>query len=35
MNKILNIGHRGAKAYAPENTLVAFQKAMDMNVDGI
>jgi glycerophosphoryl diester phosphodiesterase len=35
MQKILNIGHRGAKAYAPENTLMAFQKAMDMNVDGI
>lgn len=35
MNKILNIGHRGAKAYAPENTLLAFQKAIEMNVDGI
>jgi glycerophosphoryl diester phosphodiesterase len=35
MNKTLNIGHRGAKAYAPENTLMAFQKAIDMNVDGI
>jgi glycerophosphoryl diester phosphodiesterase len=35
MNKILNIGHRGAKAYAPENTLLAFQKAIDMAVDGI
>ncbi|HLF51640.1 glycerophosphodiester phosphodiesterase [Flavobacterium sp.] len=32
---MLNIAHRGAKAYAPENTLVAFQKAIDMNVDGI
>lgn len=29
------IGHRGAKGYEPENTLVAFQKAMDMHVDGI
>ncbi|RTY86221.1 glycerophosphodiester phosphodiesterase family protein [Flavobacterium sp. GT3R68] len=35
MNKILNIAHRGAKAYAPENTLVAFQKALEMTVDGI
>src|SRR6476620_1347413 len=29
------IGHRGAKGYAAENTLASFQKAMDMNVDGI
>lgn len=35
MNKILNIAHRGAKAYAPENTLIAFQKAIEMNADGI
>lgn len=35
MHKILNIAHRGAKAYAPENTLIAFQKAMEMNADGI
>jgi len=35
MNKILNIGHRGAKAYAPENTLLAFQKAIAFGVDGI
>ncbi len=27
--------HRGAKAVAPENTLPAFQKALDMGVDGI
>lgn len=26
-NNILNIAHRGARAYAPENTLVAFAKA--------
>ncbi|MET0760366.1 MAG: glycerophosphodiester phosphodiesterase family protein [Flavobacterium sp.] len=32
---MLNIAHRGAKAYASENTLVAFQKAIDMHVDGI
>lgn len=35
MNKILKIGHRGAKGYEPENTLVSFQKALDMQVDGI
>lgn len=35
MHKILNIAHRGAKGYTPENTLIAFQKAIDMNVDGI
>jgi glycerophosphoryl diester phosphodiesterase len=29
------IGHRGAKGYAEENTLVSFQKAIDLGVDGI
>jgi glycerophosphoryl diester phosphodiesterase len=28
-------GHRGVPSYAPENTLYSFQKAFDMNVDGI
>ena len=32
---MLKIGHRGAKGYEPENTLVSFQKALDMHVDGI
>lgn len=27
--------HRGARAYAPENTLAAFQKAWEMHADGI
>ena len=27
--------HRGARVVAPENTLPAFQKALDMHVDGI
>ncbi|KAF2507813.1 glycerophosphodiester phosphodiesterase [Flavobacterium zhairuonense] len=32
---MLKIGHRGAKAYEPENTLQAFQKALDLHSDGI
>ncbi|MGZ9674818.1 glycerophosphodiester phosphodiesterase [Flavobacterium sp. GNP001] len=32
---MLKIGHRGTKGYEPENTLVSFQKALDMHVDGI
>lgn len=32
---MLKIGHRGAKGYEPENTVVSFQKALDMQVDGI
>jgi glycerophosphoryl diester phosphodiesterase len=35
MDKILKIGHRGAKGYEPENTLVAFEKAIEMGADGI
>jgi glycerophosphoryl diester phosphodiesterase len=35
MNKMLKIAHRGAKAYEPENTLQAFQKALDLHADGI
>lgn len=35
MNNILSIGHRGAKGYAPENTLLSFQKALDLGVAGI
>ena len=29
------IGHRGAAGYSPENTLISFQKAIDLKVDGI
>jgi len=29
------IAHRGASSYAPENTLAAFQKALDQEADGI
>lgn len=32
---MLKIAHRGAKAYEPENTLQAFQKALELNSDGI
>lgn len=30
---LLNIGHRGAMGYEPENTLRSFSKALEMNVD--
>ncbi|MFY0625013.1 MAG: hypothetical protein JXR07_01880 [Reichenbachiella sp.] len=29
------VGHKGASGYAPENTLVSFQKAMDLGADAI
>lgn len=32
---MLKIAHRGARGYEPENTLQAFQKAIEMKVDGI
>ena len=32
---MLKIGHRGAKGYVPENTIASFQKAINLNVDGI
>lgn len=35
MYKILKIGHRGASGYEPENTLISFEKAIDLNADGI
>ena len=30
---ITKIGHRGASGYEPENTLLSFQKALDLGVD--
>lgn len=30
---MLKIGHRGAKAYAPENTLTSFEKALELGCD--
>ena len=35
MHKPLIIGHRGASAVAPENTLAAFRKALEVGADGI
>ncbi|MCK8142802.1 glycerophosphodiester phosphodiesterase [Flavobacterium sp. I-SCBP12n] len=32
---MLKIGHRGAKGFEPENTLISFLKALDLKVDGI
>ena len=34
-NKILKIGHRGAKGHVVENTLASIQKALDFGVHGI
>ncbi|MBI4845015.1 MAG: glycerophosphodiester phosphodiesterase [Candidatus Omnitrophica bacterium] len=32
---VLRIGHRGACGYAPENTLLSFEKALELKVDFI
>jgi glycerophosphoryl diester phosphodiesterase len=32
---ILVVGHRGMKAFYPENTMISFQKAIEAGVDGI
>jgi glycerophosphoryl diester phosphodiesterase len=32
---MLKVGHRGARAYEPENTLRSFNKAIDLGVDAI
>jgi len=32
---MLVIGHRGASGYAPENTLAAFDRALDLGADGV
>lgn len=34
-NKLLKIGHRGAKGHVAENTLESIQKALEIGVDGI
>jgi glycerophosphoryl diester phosphodiesterase len=35
LKKTLVIAHRGASGYAPENTIVAFKKAIEVGSDGI
>ncbi|WP_425446533.1 glycerophosphodiester phosphodiesterase [Dethiothermospora halolimnae] len=35
MGKTKIIAHRGASGYAPENTIIAFKKAIEMGVDGL
>lgn len=32
---MITIGHRGAKGYEPENTLISFQKAIELKADGV
>ncbi|MEJ2748304.1 MAG: glycerophosphodiester phosphodiesterase family protein, partial [Anaerolineae bacterium] len=34
-NRPLIVAHRGASAYAPENTLAAFERAAELGADGI
>lgn len=35
MSKVLNIAHRGFSSKYPENTMIAFEKAVEENCDGI
>ncbi len=35
LRKVDNVAHRGASGYAPENTIAAFDKAVDMKADYI
>lgn len=32
---MIKVGHRGARAYEPENTLRSFQKAIELGVDAV
>jgi len=34
-NRLLNIAHRGASKLAPQNTMAAFEKALEIGADGI
>ncbi len=35
MNSVLKIGHRGARAYEPENTLRSFRRAIELGADAV
>ncbi|NQU77745.1 hypothetical protein HQ544_03550 [Candidatus Falkowbacteria bacterium] len=35
MSKIFKFGHRGASGHFPENTMLAFNKALEMGCDGV
>jgi glycerophosphoryl diester phosphodiesterase len=35
VNFVLKVGHRGARAYEPENTLRSFKYAIDLGVDAV
>lgn len=35
MEKLLKIGHRGAAGHLAENTIASFEKALELQVDGI
>ncbi len=35
MNRVLVLGHRGAPALAPENTLESFRRALELGADGL
>lgn len=35
VKRVMNIAHRGASRYAPQNTMAAFKKAIEIGVDAI
>jgi len=35
MGKFINYAHRGASAYAPENTMISFKKGIELGANGI
>ena len=35
ISSMLKIGHRGARAYEPENTLSSYKKALELGVDAV